>query len=137
VKEETMQFSQGRRAWVMAGWLAVCGLLVATAGCGGGGGGVPSGSGGVSGSSIRGRVVERASATPIKDATVTVGSRSTRTGTDGRFAIAASAGTVSISVSATNFHTGTFSTVVDPGQTTDVGDLGLTDIDSGPPPPPF
>jgi Carboxypeptidase regulatory-like domain len=132
-----MQLFQDGRAWKVAGWLTVCGLLFALTGCGGGGG-VPGGAGGsVSGSSIRGRVVERASGTPIPDATVTVGSRSTRTGTDGRFALSASVGTVSISVSAANFHAGTFSSVVDEGQTTDVGDLGLTDIDSGPPPPPF
>jgi hypothetical protein len=132
-----MQLFQGRRAWEVAGWLTVCGLLFSLSGCGGGGGGVPSGGGTVSGSSVRGRVVESTSGQPIKDATVTVGSRSAHTGDDGRFSLAASPGTVSISVSAAKFHTGTFSTVVDAGQPTDVGDLGLTDIDSGPPPPPF
>jgi len=132
-----MQLFQGRRAGKVAGWLTVCGLLFALSGCGGGDDNFSDGGGSISGSSVHGRVVESTSGQPIKDATVSVSGHSAHTGDDGRFALAASPGTVSISVSAAKFHTGTFSTVVDPGQPTDVGDLGLTDIDSGPPPPPF
>jgi hypothetical protein len=132
-----MQLIERKRPWRRAGWVMLCGLLCYLTGCGGGGGGVPSGGGTVSGSSVTGRVVVRSSSEPIANATVTVGNRSTHSGSDGRFSIAADPGTVTISVSATKFHTGTFSTIVEKGQPTDVGDLGLVDVDSGPPPPPF
>jgi hypothetical protein len=119
--------------------LAVCGLLLVAAGCGGGGGGgLPDGgNGGASGTSIRGRVVDRASSQPIENATVTVGGASTRTAEDGSFSLATPSGIISISASAANFHSGTFSAVVEPNQQENVGDLGLANVDSGPPPPPL
>ena len=69
---------------------------------------------------------------------VTVGSQATRTGSDGRFSVAAPASVeLSIKVTAANYNPGTFSTLVDPGQQMDVGDLPLSSAQNGPPPPPL
>jgi hypothetical protein len=130
---------RGKEAYIRAGWIAVCGLALFAVGCGGGGGvgQIGDGNGTVGGTSIRGRVVEAVSRQPIENATVTVGGRSTRTSADGRFSLAVDPGERTISVSAQNFLAGTFNTIVEPNQQVDVGDLGLSDIDSGPPPPPI
>jgi hypothetical protein len=145
VEEVTMQLVyRCKQACARGLWLALCGLCVVAVGCGGGGGGgLPGngGGGGLSGAGIQGRVVERNSVQPIENATVTVDNRSTRSAADGTFSLSVDVGsqarTISISVAATNFHTGTFSAVVEPGLPSDVGDLGIANIDSGPPPPPF
>src|SRR5437868_6086010 len=116
-------------------WLALCGVALICAGCGGG-----SSSNSVivtSGTSVHGRVLDGGTNQPLSGATVTVGTRSARTNSDGLFGIATSAGTVTITVSANHYHTGTFSAPVQENVPSDVGDLHLTDVDSGPPPPPL
>jgi hypothetical protein len=119
------------------------GLALLLAGCGGGGssvisGGGGGGTGGVSGTAVRGRVVDAVSRAVISNATVKVGSQTTRTGSDGRFIVAAPANTqLTINVTATNYNPGTFSTIVDLGQQMDVGDLPLSSALNGPPPPPL
>ena len=45
-------------------------------------------------------------------------------------------GAVNYSVSATNYFTGSFAATVQANQPTDVGDVHLTNMDSGPPAPP-
>jgi hypothetical protein len=91
----------------------------------------------VTGTSIRGRVLDDTSGKAVSGATVTAGGRSTQTKGDGTFGLATDPGTVSFSVSASNYFTGSFSAVVQPDQSTNVGDLRLTNMDSGPPPPPM
>jgi hypothetical protein len=129
-----MQSTDGRKAGRRpARWLAACALLIALAGCGGGGGGSSSV---VAGTSIRGHVLDESSAQPIAGATVTAGTHSARTGRDGTFALATEPGTVVFTVSAPDYLTGSFSAVVQPDQPAEVGELRLTNIANGPPPPP-
>jgi hypothetical protein len=122
-----------------AGWLILSALLLVSAGCGGGGSSFVGSNGGgtSSGSSVQGRVVYRISPHPNKNATVTVGGNSATTGADGKFNLPASAGTISIQVSAATYNPGTFSAVVDKNQAADAGDLPLSSADSGPPAPPL
>jgi len=119
------------------------GLALLLAGCGGGGssaisGGGGGGTGGVSGTAVRGRVVDAVSRAAIANATVKVGNQTARTGSDGRFSVAAPANVqLTINVTASSYNPANFSTIVDPGQQMDVGDLPLSSAQNGPPPPPL
>jgi carboxypeptidase family protein len=125
------------RRWTTAGrvlsGLTLGFLLCLGAGCGGGGGSSP---GAVTGTSVDGRVIDDTTTQPIPNATIKAGGRTARTGVDGRFVLPASAGTVDLSISASNYLTQTLSAVVQPSQPTDIGDVRLTNIANGPPPPP-
>jgi hypothetical protein len=116
-------------------YLVLCGLALLCAGCGGGGGSTSQIV--TTGSSVHGRVIDDTSNQPLSGATVTVGGKSASTNGSGLFGLATSAGTVTITVSANHYHTGTFSAVVSENTPDDVGDLRLTNVDNGPPPPPL
>jgi len=94
-------------------------LSLLAVGCGGGGGG-----GGGGGFTVSGRVLSASTGgAPDPAATVTIGSRSKKTDADGLFAIKASSGTTTATVSS-DFPTFTF-TFPPITQNTDLGDLWI------------
>ena len=75
---------------------------------------------------VRGRIVDDASKQPLAAATVTIGSRSAQTGTDGHFAITVPAGTDSMRVRMLGYAPVVQAVTVEAGQTLVVPDIGMT-----------
>jgi Carboxypeptidase regulatory-like domain len=122
------------RCRLFAGWAAGIGLALAVAGCGGGGGG---GSLAPAPATVSGTVVDTASGRPISGARVSSAGHSSRTASDGTFTVGADVGMISLTVTATNYFTGSFTATTTAGQTTDLGTVSLSNQNGSPPPTPF
>jgi hypothetical protein len=86
---------------------------------------------------VTGRILSLISGLPLSGATVSIGSTSVTTGTDGTFTLTnIPAGDRTISVTATNHDTLTFPYPVQEG-VNNLGDLAMAPAGGGPPPPPF
>jgi hypothetical protein len=122
------------RGRLFAGWAAGIALALAMAGCGGGGGG-----GGLAPApaTVSGIVLDNSSGRPIGGARVSSASHSARTASDGTFTVGADVGMVSLTVTATNYFTGSFTATTTAGQTTDLGTVSLSNQNGSPPPAPF
>jgi len=98
--------------------------------------GVPSTGGGTTGT-VSGRVVSLLGGVPIVGGQITVGTKSTNSGVDGIFTlINVPLGNQPLTVTATNYNPVNTTIVVDAG-VNDVGDIHLTGVGDGPPPPPI
>lgn len=131
-----MQFAgHTRRRWRHASMMALGAAVALTAlGCGGGGGGVGLGP---APAWVSGVVVDWESSQPLSGASVRSAGRSARTAADGSFRLGVETGIVTLSVSRTNYHTGTFTAETTAGQQVDLGTLALAHQNGAPPPPPF
>ena len=121
----------GRWVRLLVALVAVASLVLGVVGCGGG-----DGDDNGSSTRITGVVVDQQSQAPVPGATVSVSGKSARTDESGAFALSVSPGTVSMTVTAPGYQTGTFPAVADEGLTTNVGVLQLFNADNNPPPPP-
>jgi hypothetical protein len=108
-------------------------LTLGVAGCGGGGGG---GGLGVAPASVRGTVLDETSTQPIRGARVRSGGRSALTRADGTFTLGVELGPITVSVSAENYYTGTFTATTTTGEQVDMGTLTISSSIGTPPPPP-
>jgi Carboxypeptidase regulatory-like domain len=120
------------RGRILSGWSAGILLALAAMGCGGGGAGL-----GPAPANVAGTVVDEATGQPISGARVRSGSRSTQTAPDGTFTVGTDAGMVSLTASAADYFTGSFTAETAAGQTTNVGEVHLSSQNGSPPPAPF
>lgn len=114
-------------------WTVILALGLVTIGCGSGGMvSLPPAP-----ASARGTVVDLESGAPLSGASVRSGGRTARSAADGSFVLGIEVGPASVSVSRSEYHTGTYTTDAIAGQEVDMGALTLSSEDGAPPPPPF